>query len=96
MIDLEPAEHAIFRLGEGLLLVFKPAGHREALHSHPYAQGLRVLRGRIEVQVQTGERTPSAGEARLLSPRDAPLHLPAGMPHETVALEPTWLVAERV
>ena len=80
--------HAVFELAPGLLLVFKPRGHREDVHAHPHPQRLRILRG--ELLVRTGRK-----ELRL-RPESRPLTLPAGQQHETAALEDTWLVAEKI
>ena len=41
----------MFVLDPGLLLVFKPRGHREDVHTHPHRQRLRVLRGKLVVRV---------------------------------------------
>ena len=43
--------HAVYRLAPDLLLVFKPRGHREAMHAHPYRQRLQVLRGSLAVEI---------------------------------------------
>jgi quercetin dioxygenase-like cupin family protein len=83
-----PADrHAVYRLAPDLLLVFKPRGHREAEHAHPHRQRLRVLRGRLLV-------TTAARSVRL-GPRSRALTLAAGRVHRTVAVEDTWLLAER-
>jgi quercetin dioxygenase-like cupin family protein len=78
--------HAVFRLAPGLLLVFKPRGHREETHAHPYRQRLQVLRGQLIVR--TEER------AITLRPRSQPLLLEAGRVHGTFAAADTWLIAE--
>ena len=81
-------EHAVYALTPDLLLVFKPRGHREGAHAHPYAQRLRVLRGRLEVRTARGIVRVAAG--------DRPLRIAAGRTHETRALADTWLLAERL
>jgi len=83
---LPAVRHAVYRLTADLLLVFKPRGHREAAHAHPHRQRLRVLRG--ELLVRTARRRVR------ITPRDRPLVLAAGCPHETVAVRDTWLIAE--
>jgi hypothetical protein len=80
--------HTVFRLSAELLLVFKPRGHREEAHAHPYRQRLQVLRGRL--RVRTGKRVITL---RASSP---PFTLAAGRLHETVALDDTWLVARSI
>ena len=80
--------HAVYALGPDLLLVFKPRGHREALHAHPHGQRLRVLQGVLEVRTARGVRRVAAG--------DPALRIAAGRPHATRALAATWLVAERL
>jgi hypothetical protein len=83
-----PADrHAVYRLADDLLLVFKPRGHAEAAHAHPHRQRLRVLRGRLLVQ--------TAARRLRLGPRSRVLTLPAGRVHRTVALVDTWVLAER-
>jgi quercetin dioxygenase-like cupin family protein len=85
-VRLMPVEHSIYELDDVMLLVFKPAGHREPTHSHAHAQRLRVLRGRLRVEV---------GSATMfLEPQDEPLSLAAGQEHATTALEATWVIAE--
>jgi hypothetical protein len=85
---LGAAGHAVYRLGPGLLLVFKPRGHVEEPHAHAYRQTLRILRGALRVR--------TARSARVLRPTSAPLTLVAGRRHATEALDDTWLVAESV
>lgn len=80
--------HFVLALAPGLLLVFKPRGHREAEHVHPYGQRLLVLRGRLEVR--------TARAVRQLTPAARPLRIAAGRRHATQALADTWLVAERL
>jgi hypothetical protein len=80
--------HAVYRLADDLLLVFKPSGHGEPEHAHEYGQRLRLLRGRLEVA--------TARAVRILDERRAALFLPAGCKHRTTALADTWLVAEKV
>lgn len=75
------------RLAPGLLLVFKPRGHRESEHAHPHRQRLRVLRGALLVR--------TARRAVTLDDPGAPLTLAAGRRHATEALADTWLVAEQ-
>jgi hypothetical protein len=80
--------HAVFRLSADLLLVFKPRGHREKAHAHPYRQRLQVLRGRLRVD---------AGKNRVtLRASSPPFTLAAARPHETLALEDTWLVVRSI
>jgi hypothetical protein len=81
-------QHLVFALAPGLLLVFTPRGHREAVHAHRYAQRLRVLRGRLEVRTARGVVQVAAG--------DRPLRIGAGRPHAPRALAGTWLIAERL
>jgi hypothetical protein len=85
---LPAVAHAVYRLAPDILLVFKPRGHREAAHTHPHRQRLRVLRGRLVVRTVT--------RSVRLTPRSRPLTLAAGRPHATLALADTWLIAERV
>jgi quercetin dioxygenase-like cupin family protein len=80
--------HTIYRLASDLLLVFKPAGHREPDHAHVHGQRLRVLRGRLRVE--------HAGATSVLDAASDPLTLPPGERHATEALADTWLVAEDV
>ena len=81
-------QHAVYELTPDLLLVFKPRGHREATHAHPYAQRLRVLRGRLEVRTARGVVRVAAG--------DRPLRIAAERSHSTRALADTWLLVERL
>ena len=81
-------QHAVFDLAPGLLLVFKPGGHREATHAHPHEQRLRVLSGALEVRPARGVRRVAAG-ARAV-------RIAAGRAHATRALADTWLIAERL
>jgi quercetin dioxygenase-like cupin family protein len=83
---LETSGHAVYRIGPGLLLVFKPRGHRESEHAHPHRQRLRVLRGAL--RVETARRVVT------LDHPDAPLTLAPGRRHATEAVTDTWLVAE--
>ena len=83
---LASSQHAIYRLAPDLLLVFKPRGHRETEHAHPYRQRLRVLRGRLVVRMGTRRMT--------LQPGGRPLLLAAGRAHDTVAVQDTWLLTE--
>ena len=78
--------HAVYDLAPGLLLVFKPRGHREEAHRHPHRQRLRVLRGRLRVH--------AGREVVTLGPASDPLTVRAGRAHETLALDDTWLVVE--
>jgi hypothetical protein len=73
-------------LADGLLLVFKPNGHREDEHAHAYAQRLRVLRGELEIV--------SARSTVVLGARSPARIVAAGCKHRTTALADTWLVAE--
>lgn len=84
--QLSAAGHRVYALADDLLLVFKPAAHAEASHAHGHAQRLRVLRGRLRVDL--------GDSAVVLDPQSDPLLLPAGQQHETEALEATWLIAE--
>jgi len=85
--SLPAARHAVYRLAPGLLLVFKPRGHREPLHSHPYRQHLRVVRGRLEVATRRRRFR--------LTPRSSEVTLAAGRVHATQALVDTWLLVRR-
>lgn len=78
--------HAVYRLGPGLLLVFKPRGHTEEPHAHAYRQTLRIARGALRVRT---ERT-----TRVIRPSSEPLTIVAGRRHATEALVDTWLLAE--
>ena len=78
--------HAVFELAPGLLLVFKPRGHREDAHAHPHRQRLRVLRGALKVSV--GRRTVA------LSAGSRPLTLATGRVHATLAAKDSWILAE--
>lgn len=80
--------HRIYELEDGLLLVYKPRGYRESAHTHAYAQQIRVVRGRLHVEV--------GQSAQLLDRTSAPLLLSADEEHSTEAVENTWLVAERI
>ena len=84
--SLPATRHAVYRLAPDLLLVFKPRGHREAEHTHPHRQRLRVLRGKLEVRVGRRCVTLDAGSRAFF--------VPAERRHETVALLNTWLLAE--
>jgi quercetin dioxygenase-like cupin family protein len=83
---LSTHRHRVYQLAPGLLLAFKPRGHREAAHTHAHRQRLRVLRGALRVRV--GMRTCT------LRPGSRPLSIAAGRLHETFALRDTWVVAE--
>jgi len=83
---LPTAAHAVHRLAPGLLLVFKPRGHREPLHAHPHRQRLRLLRGSLRVDTARGAVT--------LASSSRPYVLAAGREHSTHALADTWLIAE--
>ena len=85
-VRLRPGTHAVYELDDGLLLVFKPAGHAEPAHAHPNAQRLRVLRGRLRVD--------AAGRSVLLDARSGELAIAGGQEHATEALDATWLIAE--
>ena len=85
-VKLEHDAHRVYELDDGLLLVFKPAGHVEPEHAHPHARQLRVLRGRLRVQ--------TASANLFLDPQSEQLSLAAGQTHTTEALEATWLIAE--
>lgn len=78
--------HTVFELAPDLLLVFKPRGHREAVHAHAHRQRLRVLRGVLRVHLGT--------RSIMLRPGSRPLSIAPGRGHETLAVEDTWLVAE--
>lgn len=78
--------HAVYRLGPGLLLVFKPRGHTEPPHAHAYRQTLRIVRGALRVR--------TARSTRVIRPTSEPLTIVAKRRHATDALEDTWLVAE--
>ena len=83
---LQKAGHVVYRLAPDLLLVFKPRGHVESDHVHPYTQHVRVLRGRLEI------RTPM--HVARLGPRGGPLRIAARQRHATRALTDTWLIVE--
>ncbi len=83
---LRPRQHAIFDLGDDMLLVFKPRGHREVEHTHPYAQRLLVLRGRLRLQRRRAVTLP-LGRAVVIA---------AQQPHSTEALDDVWLLAVRL
>jgi hypothetical protein len=85
-VRLMPREHSVYDLDDGLLLVFKPAGHTEPVHAHAYAQRLRVLRGRLRVD--------AAATTVVLDSDTEELLLAAGQEHATTAMEATWLIAE--
>jgi hypothetical protein len=85
--SLPAARHAVYRLAADLLLVFKPRGHREPFHAHPYRQRLRVVRGRLEVATRRRRFR--------LSPRSGEVTLAAGRAHATNALVDTWLLVRR-
>ena len=84
--QLSGRRHRVFHLAPGLLLVFKPRGHREAVHAHGHGQRLRVLRGVLRVAI--GQRRCT------LRPGSPPLSIAAGRSHETFAVRDTWVVAE--
>jgi hypothetical protein len=84
---LSTHRHRVYQLAPGLLLVFKPRGHREAVHAHAHRQRLRVLHGALRVRI--GPR-----RCTLLRPGSRPLSIPAGRCHETFAVRDTWVVAE--
>ncbi len=81
------ARHAIHTLADDVLLVFKPAGHREAEHRHDFSQHLRVVRGRLLVQVGASQHD--------LTPASPELTLAPGTPHATLAVSDTWVLARR-
>lgn len=83
---LSAEAHAVYRLGPGLLLVFKPRGHTEEPHAHAYRQTLRILRGALRVRTARG--------AQVIRPSSEPLTIVAGRRHATDALADTWLIAE--
>lgn len=80
--------HAVFELSPDLWLVFKPAGHIEAAHSHTYRQRLRVLRGELQVEMPRRQVR--------LRPKDSPLTIAACRIHATLATADTWLIVERL
>lgn len=86
--SLSPARHAVYELAPGLLLVFKPRGHREAAHAHAHGQRLRVLRGALAVRTARG--------VVVLDAAARPLRIAAGRAHATQARRDTWLIAERL
>lgn len=86
--SLPTSARAVYRLAPGLLLVFKPRGHREEQHAHPHRQRLRVLRGALLVS--------TARRAVTLDGASAPFTLAPGRRHATEALDDTWLVAETI
>ncbi|MFN8644463.1 MAG: hypothetical protein U0802_23440 [Candidatus Binatia bacterium] len=84
---LTPGGHAVWELAPGLLLVFKPRGHREAIHAHPHGQRLRVLRGALEIRTARGVR-------RLAGERAGGAHRGRARARDPGAGRP-WLIAER-
>ncbi|MEO8604961.1 MAG: hypothetical protein ABI629_20505 [bacterium] len=84
--SLNTASHVVYRIAPGLLLVFKPRGHREAPHAHPHRQRLRILRGKLRIESARGSVT--------LTPSARAYSLAAGRQHATTALADTWLIAE--
>ena len=84
---LAPRGHAVYELGPGLLLVFKPRGHREEKHAHAYAQRLDVLSGRLAVRI--GDRST------VVTAKTGSFTIPAAREHATTARAATWLVAQR-
>jgi quercetin dioxygenase-like cupin family protein len=85
--ELSTNRHCVFRLAPGLLLVFKPRGHREEAHKHPHRQRLRVIHGVLEV-------CTAGQQAVVLAPKSEALAIAAGAVHETRALRDTWLVVQ--
>jgi len=77
----------VYRLSQQALLVFKPAGHREPEHTHPYSQTLHVVAGELAVT--------SKGRTVTLDAASAPYRVRAREPHATHAMQPTWLVVTR-
>jgi quercetin dioxygenase-like cupin family protein len=77
--------HAVYRLAPDLLLVFKPRGHRERPHAHPYPQRLHVLRGTLAVE--RGARIDVVAA-------DGTVTIAANEPHATEARDDTWLLAD--
>lgn len=76
----------MYRLASDLLLVFKPCGHREPTHAHPYCQRLRLLRGRLAVNLGARRVT--------LTPTSDRLTVRARLAHGTEALQDTWVLVE--
>jgi quercetin dioxygenase-like cupin family protein len=87
VVPLHPEGHAVWELAPDLLLVHKPAGHREDPHTHPYALRLRVLRGRLLLEAEPHAMVLTAGETTTVA---------ANASHATIATAVTWLVAERL
>jgi hypothetical protein len=83
---LRPAGHAVYELDDGVLLVFKPAGHMEPSHSPPSAQQLRVLRGRLRIDAEA--------QSIVLDMHSEALSIAGGQAHATEALDATWLIAD--
>jgi|GEM_PF-3363276 len=81
---LQPRGHTVYRLSEQAWLVFKPAGHTEPEHTHPYSQTLHVVAGELAVT--------SKGRTVTLDAASAPYRVRAREPHATHAMQPTWLV----
>lgn len=79
--------HRVWQIEEGLLLVFKPRGHREDEHEHPWSQEILLLSGRLRVDRPRG-RTE-------LHPDRRRLRIGRGVAHRTLALADTWIVARR-
>ena len=86
MEHLTPHGHTVYQLAAGLLLVFKPRGHHEVVHTHVNGQRLRVLRGRLRVETD--------GAHVVLDTAAPLLALAPEQPHATLALDDTWVVAE--
>jgi hypothetical protein len=86
ILPLAPGRHAVYRLAPNLLLVFKPRGHREAVHAHAHRQQLHVLHGRLEVTTRRG--------AVVLDPDSRAYSLAANRSHSTRARRDTWLLAD--
>ncbi len=85
---LDAARHAVYELAPDLLLVCKPMGHHEAEHTHDHRIRLRVVRGRLAVR--------TGGCEAILHDPERSYTIEADTPHATHAIEPTWVIVERL
>jgi len=75
--QLSTQRHRVYQLAPGLLVIFKPRGHREVVHTHLHRQSLRVLRGALRVSFGAGARLRTC----TLRPGGRPLSIAAGRSH---------------